>query len=184
MNETDDLTKGLESLVPPSDHERRAQRVNRAVDLNARFIALTGYYGCAQREIAAAPFEWAIDPRALRWRELMTPIEQNMWECLQASGLKFYPQYPIGRFFVDFAHPGAKVIVECDGAAYHRDWHKDAERDLQLEKRGWTVLRITGRDCMHDRDDTEDDPSPLWVFARRVRALVEDRRARLQQEVS
>lgn len=180
MSEPDDLQRGIESIVAPTDHDRRVHRVNAATDIRSRFIALTSYYGCAQREIAAAPFEWGIDPRRLHWRELMTPIEQAAWEALQAGGMKFYPQYPIGRFFVDFALPAAKAVVECDGAAFHRDWAADGERDRQLESRGWTVFRITGSDCMHERDDTEDDPSPLWIFVRRVRAFIDEKKRATQ----
>lgn len=179
VGERMDRYKSLEDDPTFADHERRAKRVVAARDLNSRFIALTAYYRCAQREIADAPFEWAIDPRQLRWRELMTPIEQAVWEALQACGLKFYPQYPIGRYFVDFAHPAAKAVVECDGAAYHKDRAADALRQRKIEALGWTVFRITGIECLHERDDTEDDPSPLWTFVRRVRAFVDEQRERM-----
>lgn len=170
------ISEAFDKIVNPTDHERRAHRVNKASDLHLRFIALTAYYGCAQREIAEAPFEWGIDPRRLRWRELMTPIEQAVWEALQAGGMKFYPQYPVGRFFVDFAHPAAKAVVECDGAAFHQDWSKDRERDIELARRGWTVFRITGSDCLSEVEDTEDSPSPLWQFVREVTQFVEGKR--------
>ena len=50
-------------------------------------------------------------------------------------------------FFVDFANPKAKVAIECDGEAYHRDKAKDAYRDAKLSGLGWAVYRISGKDC-------------------------------------
>jgi very-short-patch-repair endonuclease len=49
---------------------------------------------------------------------------------------------------VDFHWPEAKLIVETDGAATHDTplaFHRDRQRDLDLELAGWHVLRITWR---------------------------------------
>ena len=97
--------------------------------------------------------EWAGDPYAWdRWIS-MTPIEAWLWGDIRDANAVFYPQYPVGRFFVDFANPRAKVAIECDGKAYHRDVAKDAARQREIEDMGWTVYRITGKECMTDFDD-------------------------------
>ena len=47
---------------------------------------------------------------------------------LGCLGLPFYPQYPIGKYFVDFADPVKKIVIECDGKKYHQDKEKDKRR--------------------------------------------------------
>lgn len=114
--------------------------------------------------------EWAIDPYA--WEGCgginMTPIEAWLWaDMRQANGI-FYPQYPVGRFFVDFANPLAKVAIECDGYAYHQDKAKDRDRDDILEGLGWTVYRITGHDCHTEDDEETGEPGRGLQFVREI----------------
>src|SRR5688500_6332575 len=62
----------------------------------------------------------------LSWEYLFSPIELITWDTIRLFGLcPLYPQYPVNKFFLDFAHPGAKVVLECDGKAYHLDKEKD-----------------------------------------------------------
>lgn len=138
------------------------------------FDSIRAFYVASDSAIKARPLEWGVDPRMYFWRQMLTPIEAAMWEVLQASGQKFYPQYPIGNFFVDFAHPAARLVIECDGAAFHQDRKKDALRDAQLNAEGWTVFRITGRECMQDEDEDSDEQSPIWKFAKRVTKFVNE----------
>lgn len=73
--------------------------------------------------------EWAMDPYAWSTGIMrMTPIEEWLWHDIRDANAVFYPQYPIGGFFVDFANPRAKVAIECDGAAFHLDKSKDEAR--------------------------------------------------------
>jgi len=68
-----------------------------------------------------------------------------------------YPQWPVGRFFVDFANPVAKVAIECDGKAFH-DVERDAKRQGEIEAMGWAVYRFTGRECnVESVIETSDD---------------------------
>lgn len=97
---------------------------------------------------------WAIDPYA--WEGFgitFTPIETALWADIRAANVVMYPQYPIHGMFVDFANPVAKVVIECDGAEFHQDQARDSARDTILQARGWTVYRITGRDCKTDFDE-------------------------------
>lgn len=80
------------------------------------------------------------------WMPLFTPIEKYMWEEIRHKGLPFFPQFPIGRCFADFADPVRKIVIECDGAAYHVK-ERDAKRDRFMSDLGWTVFRISGSDC-------------------------------------
>jgi very-short-patch-repair endonuclease len=80
------------------------------------------------------------------WTRIFTPIEKASWEEIRYNQLPFYPQFPIGRFFADFACPSKKICIECDGRAYHSA-EKDRPRDLEMSDAGWVVYRISGADC-------------------------------------
>jgi hypothetical protein len=107
----------------------------------------------------AGQSDWGIDPYA--WDHeagiRLTPIEQSLWSEIRAVGAVMYPQYPVGRFFVDFANPVARVAIECDGAKFHLNPNHDAMRQAEIEAEGWTMYRITGRDCNRYVEAAEDE---------------------------
>lgn len=113
--------------------------------------------------------EWATD--AYAWQEsgaiYFTQIERWLWHDIRECGAVLYPQYPVGRFFVDFANPVAKVAIECDGADFH-DAEKDAARDKELRSMGWIVYRISGKDCRTGVDDDTRKISAAGVFIRKI----------------
>jgi len=117
--------------------------------------------------MAEKPSEWGIDPYAWDTGLIrMTPIESWLWHDLRAVDVVVYPQYPVAGFFVDFANPKAKVAIECDGEFYHRDKSKDEMRDSKLRAAGWSVYRITGKDC---RDGVgRDGSSAARNFVERI----------------
>ena len=43
--------------------------------------------------------------------------------------------------------------IECDGAPFHGDDGRDAERDRALREMGWSVVRFSGRRIRHRLDD-------------------------------
>ena len=81
----------------------------------------------------------------------MTPIECNLWSDIRGSGsLFFFPQMPVGPYFVDFGDPVHKVALEADGRAFH-DSRRDSKRDAVLmDEYGWTVLRFSGRETYQE----------------------------------
>lgn len=105
-------------------------------------------------ELEPELLEGRCDPYFIDWMPVFTPIESDMWHYIRALGLPFYPQYPVGRFFVDFADPAKKIAIECDGKQWH-DAAKDAKRDSVLLSLGWRVMRFTGRQCYLDQDHPE-----------------------------
>jgi very-short-patch-repair endonuclease len=131
--------------------------INEARDSKSRWNALREFYKVATPEILKRPaHEWALDPYAADWMRVFTPIEYGLWCDIRTLGLVFYPQYPVGRYFVDFANPVAKVALECDGRAWHQDAAKDRARQDDIEALGWTVYRFTGRACL-EPDEIEED---------------------------
>lgn len=100
-----------------------------------------------------------VDPYCdIDWFTLLTPIEYNMWTAIRGFGhAPFYPQYPVGNYFLDFANPSIMVGIECDGALYHQDKEKDKKRDKWLADNGWIIYRISGSDCVKEGVDIESN---------------------------
>jgi very-short-patch-repair endonuclease len=59
----------------------------------------------------------------------------------------------IGELEVDFQWPAWRLVVETDGRATHGHeiaFHRDRDRDLYLQERGWQVIRLTWRQVMNE----------------------------------
>jgi very-short-patch-repair endonuclease len=60
---------------------------------------------------------------------------------------------PVAGFEVDFLWPEARLVVELDGYAFHRDrasFERDRRRDAILQLAGYRVLRVTDRRLVED----------------------------------
>lgn len=93
------------------------------------------------------------------WIHIFTPIENNVWADIRYLGLPMYPQFPVSKYFVDFADPVRKIAVEVDGAQWHIDKQKDKKREADLRKEGWVVYRIPGNKTFTTREDYIPDGS-------------------------
>lgn len=109
-------------------------------DLSERFRLIRRLYKILTPMIIER--DGALDPYFLDWPSVMTPIEFNLWQDIRCNGLGFFPQYPVNKYFADFADPIKKIVIEADGK-----WHdpvKDETRDNVMEIDGWMVFRFTG----------------------------------------
>jgi len=82
-----------------------------------------------------------ISPYIFDWD--FTPIERYAWQDIRPLALPLYPQFPVDRYFIDFADPVKKIGVELDGKAFH-DEKVDRIRDARLWDLGWRIFRIPG----------------------------------------
>jgi len=87
------------------------------------------------------------------WDKIWTPIERNTWDAIRYLGLPFYPQYPVGNYFIDFADPFKKIGIEIDGRKFHQDFERDEYRQSKLENMGWEIFRIPGWMTFKNRED-------------------------------
>lgn len=123
------------------------------------------FYDMRRDLILAGPRnEWVIDPYEWERFITLTPIEYWLWCDIRQANVVMYPQYPVDRFFVDFANPKAKVAIECDGAAFHTDKQKDSARDAKLEGLGWQIYRISGKACRTESDEETGEPGYARLF--------------------
>lgn len=131
----------------------------------ARYAALQALYRGIWPEVKKTPaHRWTIDPNLIDWSGYFSPIEAAVWGEIRAEGAVLYPQHPVGRFFVDFGNPRARVGIECDGKQWHTDKAKDAARQKEIEAYGWRVYRLTGRQCFalsHEEFDGDGCEVPI-----------------------
>lgn len=142
-----------------------------------RWRRIAAYYRAHVGEILnAGQNHWGIDPYQWEFEGgiWLTPIERLFWNDIRCEGVVLYPQYPVGRFFVDFANPCARVAIECDGAAYHQDKERDATRQREIEASGWRMWRLTGSQCARDDYDDEDEYGRARHFVSPGRQLLRE----------
>lgn len=114
-----------------------------------KLIAVKTYYESNKKEIIEtffkSRFSW-FTSYPTDWKKLFTEIEFQAWCSIREKGrIVLYPQFPVDKYFLDFANPGLKIGLELDGKDFH-DEEKDRQRDLNLKSLGWTIYRISGKE--------------------------------------
>ena len=96
-----------------------------------------------------------------------TDIEQKMKDLLDQMGFEYEEQLPISSpnggwgqgayYYVDFALTGLNIVIECDGSYWHQEQHKDAERQIDIEAQGWTMVRFTDDQINTNLQEVQDE---------------------------
>lgn len=77
-----------------------------------------------------------------------SPMEKLLYDEFKTFGLTPKLQYKVGRYFLDFAFPEAKIGIEYDGQVHIGRELYDEKRDEELNFKGWEIFRLTKFD-MH-----------------------------------
>jgi very-short-patch-repair endonuclease len=83
--------------------------------------------------------------RARAFRAKPTLAEAAMWKLLRGRGFenwKFRRQTQIGPWTADFCCYELKLVIELDGGVHRLREQEDRARDVDLVRRGFTVLRF------------------------------------------
>jgi very-short-patch-repair endonuclease len=86
-----------------------------------------------------------------------TDAERKLWGLLrqkQFHGCKFYRQYSVGRFILDFYSPSLQIAIELDGSQHlEPEYHeKDDIRTKYLNDLGIKVIRFYDNDVLRNID--------------------------------
>ncbi len=124
-----------------------------------RGTARSAVEGASEQTIMRAPTKTITNARRLR-RALSVP-EARLWSRLRerASGKAvFRRQHPVGPYVLDFYCAKARLAVEIDGATHDLGDRplRDLRRDVWLEARGITVMRIAASEAMRRMDEVAD----------------------------
>lgn len=92
-------------------------------------------------------------------------FEREVLKRILGKGYKqVRTQYKVGRFRIDIVveGPDSRLAVECDGDRWHGPdvWLQDYQRQLVLERAGWTFERIRGSAFYRNPDSALQ---PLWA---------------------
>ena len=89
-------------------------------------------------------------PEKLLWRELRSK---------RLNGKKFFRQFSVGRYILDFYCPEHKIAIELDGAQHLEPaaMKYDEARTAWLETRGITVKRYPNSEVMENMDGVLED---------------------------
>lgn len=87
-------------------------------------------------------------------------IEKKTAWLLEDKGLPYITQFNIEKgkdkagqmryYFTDFYLPDFNLVIECDGEFWHKDVLKDRERDKNIRKQGYDILRLKGEDIRNN----------------------------------
>jgi len=88
-------------------------------------------------------------------RRNQTDAEKALWKQLRNKGfmgLKFFRQYSVGAYIVDFYCPEHKLAIEVDGGQHAdpENMNYDRERTCYLESIGITVTRFWNNDLLQN----------------------------------
>jgi len=89
-------------------------------------------------------------------RKASTDAERKLWSKLrnkQLSGLKFFRQYSVGSYILDFYCPAVRLGIEADGSQHgttRKDY--DEKRTRYLEQFNIVVLRFWDNDILKNID--------------------------------
>ncbi|HWN72171.1 MAG TPA: DUF559 domain-containing protein [Solirubrobacterales bacterium] len=99
--------------------------------------------------------------RGVEGKRLRSDLEEDFLAlCVHHRFPSSETNMKIGRWEVDFLWRSARLVVEIDSFAYHRGsiaFHDDHARDLDLRRRGYTVLRFDERQLEDEPDQVADD---------------------------
>ncbi len=90
-----------------------------------------------------------------------TKLEKELYNLIVQMGtpLAFYAQYeagPSNEYTLDGAFPVIKLGIEADGEIWHNNpdkIQKDQNRDNNLLRQGWTILRFTDKEIQKQPQD-------------------------------
>ncbi len=82
-----------------------------------------------------------------------TPAERLLWLHLRLrrnSGRKFFRQYGIGPYIVDFYCPKLRLVIEADGGQHFTETGEEYDRDREanLASMGIRTLRFTNTEIL------------------------------------
>jgi very-short-patch-repair endonuclease len=94
-------------------------------------------------------------PDRRRLRKDATDAERKLWSILrnrQMVGLKFFRQYSVGPYILDFYCPEERLAIEVDGGQHAdiRGQQCDARRDRYLLDLDIRVIRFWNNDVLRN----------------------------------
>lgn len=93
--------------------------------------------------------------RRRQLRRNQTMAEGVLWRHLrnkQIQGVKFFRQYSVGAYIVDFYTPTFKLAIEVDGGQHGEETNKkyDEMRSVYLKEHGIEIIRFWNNEVLQN----------------------------------
>ncbi len=95
----------------------------------------------------------SVMPRRKELRKNQTDAELQLWQEVRGNrleGCKFYRQYSVGPYILDFYCPKARLAIELDGSQHVENRDYDRQRSLFLNGHDITVLRFWNNEVFNN----------------------------------
>ena len=94
-------------------------------------------------------------------RKTLTPAERKLWSILkgtQIKNLRFFRQYSVGDYILDFYCTTLRLCIEADGGQHFEEENiiSDEKRTQFLKARNIIVLRFNNTDILQNLDGVYD----------------------------
>lgn len=130
------------------------------VDIRAKLLQYA--YSVAEKQPEKT--ECVVVPNDERVEPFDSLFEQRVYNRIIEKGFKVIPQFEEFGYRIDLVVEGAqgRLAVECDGDYWHSDRNalQDQHRQRELERLGWTFVRIFESDFYLDSDE---QMQKVWV---------------------
>lgn len=90
-------------------------------------------------------------------RKNQTKTENILWQRIrsrQINSLKFYRQYSIGPYILDFFCPQVRLAIELDGEQHKEAVEYDQERELFLKDKDIYTIRFWNDEVLNHTEET------------------------------
>ena len=93
--------------------------------------------------------------KSLRAITKPSSLERLVCQVLDAVGIQYESQVPVGRYVVDILLADRNLIIECDGDYWHSlpgRAERDRQRDAYLSEVGYKVIHLTENEIHQDSE--------------------------------
>ena len=101
-------------------------------------------------------------------RKNQTDAERKLWDIIrnkQMKGLKFFRQYSVGPYILDFYCPSKKLAIEVDGGQHAEEGQQkyDENRSEYLTQNNINVIRFWDNEVLTNIEGVEEKIFSLLV---------------------
>lgn len=91
---------------------------------------------------------WDVLKKQYAYNQKPTHPERVLYHTLETMGIRYDPQFWVGRYRADAYLPDYNIVIEVDGEYWHsssKQRAKDARKDKFYKSKGFVVARVPSK---------------------------------------